>query len=83
MTHPWLFGAAVAYASFGMLVCIIGIGDYFEQQDHDGERWWHLPRALAFCLFVSQWVIAWFILKECGSYGRRLLRKVLKQKEKS
>jgi hypothetical protein len=62
----WLL---VAYFASGFMVCLIATADLLEEDrslpDPD-FRWWQVPRAYAFCLFLAPalfvyWMIKWSI----------------------
>jgi hypothetical protein len=65
---PWIISIGVLYVSGGLLIFMLGMSDeeVYGAPD-DSIKWWWIPRAFFFCVFLAPGMcvglIIWEILK--------------------
>ena len=63
----WWHWILILYFGSGFMVCVLATGamlaDFFEQPYDEDSRWWHVPRAYAFCFFLSPGFLMYLICK--------------------
>jgi hypothetical protein len=60
----WIVGAIVLYGSIGLVIFMLGMSDEIEYGvPDDSIKWWWIPRAFFFCVFLAPGICVWKILK--------------------